>query len=143
MEESRRLARALHVDQTTFVYPRNEEAYRDLLPSLGFSAYTVEQKQPISLNDPLDTPVWEKGLLRVPRHLYLARWRTADQMKVGARMLVAKRYGFCHLWFHDWNLESEATLNATRRLLIWARRLGYTFCTVSDLVRLLPEQKPP
>jgi peptidoglycan/xylan/chitin deacetylase (PgdA/CDA1 family) len=128
--KSRMIARELEVEMATFVFPRHEEAYHDLLVESGFSRYITDQSVG---NRGTEVPRMKFGMLRVPRQIYLSRTGLFEMAKVGMKTLIYGRSGFLHAWLHDWNLAEPGVNGKVLGMLRQAKRLGYEVLTVSEL----------
>jgi peptidoglycan/xylan/chitin deacetylase (PgdA/CDA1 family) len=132
LEESLGLAEDLGFEMRTFVFPRHEEGHHELLKVYGFEGYVTARREwpRLASFQELEQPKLDRGLTRIPRHLYLGA--SANVERIPLWLIRARRGGYLHAWCHDWNLD-DRSIEGIRLLCRLAPGMGFGFRPLRDL----------
>lgn len=172
LERCQSVADDAGVEFRSFVYPKNEVGYRDLLAEYGFACYRGHQDLPPDPNPAkklvaatlgttdarLVTPtVDEHGLVNVPPSLFLFSYEGLARRLTGplfgdpvvqeARRGVdaaIDQDGVYHLWLHPNNLTRRQDVERLRRILAYvdAHRHELSIATMGDVAERTLADRP-
>ncbi len=149
LEAAIEVAQPYGIEYESFVFPRNEVGYRDLLAETGFSCYRGEMNAPksgprrmaeklLSTADPgridlVEPTVDEYGLVNVPASLFLFGFEGLPRTAIetfGADPIVrqatnaidraARHDGVFHAWLHPNNIRTERDVRRIRSIIEYA-----------------------
>jgi len=130
IEEWLKASGNMGISSRSFVFPRNNTGYLELLPEYGFDRYAVDGGSQDFFNPSLPSPYPSEvgGMLVIPRTFMISEFRLSNPQKAGklSRLLMhwKKRGGFFHLWTHEWSLASRRDLMILGNALKFAGRHG-------------------
>ncbi len=164
------LANEWDLSVDSFVYPRNDVGYRDVLAEYGITAYRGRSPTPDGARGVVDSvfkdeslvvepSIDEYGLVNVPASMFcfgfegsarmIAESVWADPMVVVARQGIdeaVREDGVFHLWLHPNNLTHERDDRRMRAILEYIdqrrRETDLTVETMSDVARRFRDSAP-
>jgi peptidoglycan/xylan/chitin deacetylase (PgdA/CDA1 family) len=130
IEAWRKASRGLDISSKSFVFPRNNPNYLELLPEYGFDRFAVEGESQDFFNPSLPSPhtLPDNGILVIPRTLQVSAFKLPDPRRIGklSRLMMywRKKGGFLHLWTHEWSLVSRRDLMILNNVVKFLARYG-------------------
>lgn len=142
ISESVKIASKKKVSLKTFVFPRNEVAYLELLPRYGFTHYVSfpetenilisASKRSLNFHKPKKHA--SLNLIEVPRTFFFYRTPKRDLLKLKALLLVAKGKGsMFHLWSHAFNIHTDEQIAFLEKIFKMAIKSGFESKFVSEI----------
>ena len=133
IKQSLKVARDCSITLETFIFPRNEVNYLDLLKKYNFKFFVSQQTKQSFLHSHFPKPKLVKGLLEVPRTYYLYGASLKQQIKITQLLFKAKlTKKFFHLWTHCWCLNSPQHFRMLERVFKLIRILGFDVVKLKD-----------
>ena len=130
IEEWLRASSSHDISSRSFVFPRNNPGYLELLPEYGFTHYAIEGEPQDFRNPslPLPSPSPVGEMVIVPRTLQISRFNfknPRNTVKLSRLLTYWKKHGgFLHIWTHEWSLTNNRDLMILGSMLKFAGKYG-------------------
>lgn len=132
IKESVKAAKKLGIKMKSFIFPRNEVRYLDLLKDNCFTHFTSYPKARHFLIDfkakgfSFNNPEKIKGLIEVPRTYFFYTAKKTEALKLGLLLSMAKQQdALFHLWCHGFNIKSPEYFNLLERIFQKVNKTGF------------------
>lgn len=132
VKESVKAARKAGVKMKSFVFPKNQVKYLDVLEENGFTHFTSYPKAKNLLIDfksrgmGFHEPRIVSGLLEVPRTYFFYTAKKTEGLKLGLLLSLAnKQKSLFHLWCHGYNIESRKHFDLLEKIFVKVNKKGF------------------
>jgi len=141
IKECVRLARAQGIKLKSFIFPRDETAYLDVIQRNGFTHFASKPTQNHFLLNKnsrgfyvCGPKIHKNGLIEVPKTIFINQIRAVDLLKILLIFFQAAILNLSiHIWAHSFNFKDESYFKFLKKVFFLSRIFGLKSKSLSEV----------